>query len=157
MGATVSESVNIAADPAAVYDRIANVSTVGDYSPEATGALRAPERLAVGDTFWGTNRRGLWIWVTRCRVTRADRGRGFAFEVDLGPLPVSTWSYEIAATEDGCTVTETWVDRREGKRGSLLSKAGSLMIPGPRDEHNQRNIRQSLEALKAAAESPTGP
>ena len=77
--------------------------------------------------------------------------------MDFGPLPVSTWSYEIAATEDGCTVTETWVDRREGRRGKLFSRAGSLMIPGPRDEHNLRNIRQSLEALKAAAESATRP
>jgi hypothetical protein len=153
MGSVVSESIDIAADPDAVYDLIADVSAVGRFSPEATGALGAGERLAVGDTFWGTNRRGPWIWVTRCRVTSADRGRSFAFDVDFGPLPVSSWTYELRATEGGCTVTETWVDRREGRRGQLFSRAGSVIIPGPRDEHNRRNIRQTLQAVKDAAES----
>jgi hypothetical protein len=153
MGSVVSESIHISASPEVVYDLVADVSSVGQFSPEATGALRAPDRLAVGDTFWGTNRRGLWIWVTRCRVTRAERGRGFAFDVDFGPLPVSSWTYEIHAAEGGCMVHETWVDRRDGKRGRLFSRAGSVIIPGPRDEHNRRNIRLSLEALKASAES----
>jgi hypothetical protein len=156
MGATVSESIHIAAAPEVVYDLIADVASVGQFSPEATGALGAGARLGVGDTFWGTNRRGLWFWVTRCRVTSADRGRAFAFDVDFGPLPVSRWSYEIVATDEGCTVTETWVDRRDGRRGELFSKAGSVIIPGPRDEHNRINIRQTLDALKAAAESGAG-
>lgn len=153
MRVSVSGSIHIEAPPEAVYDLIADVSAVGQISPEATGALGAGERLAVGDTFWGTNRRGPWIWATRCRVTRADRGRAFAFDVDLGPFPISSWSYEIQATEGGCTVIETWVERREGRRGQFIRRAGSLFIPGPRDEHNQRNIQQTLEALKAAAES----
>jgi Polyketide cyclase / dehydrase and lipid transport len=153
MGSIVSESIHISAQPGAVYDLIADVSSVGRLSPEATGALGARERLAVGHTFWGTNRRGPWVWTTHCRVTSADRGRSFAFDVDLGPFPISSWSYEILQVEQGCTVTETWVDRREGKRGTLIRRAGSVLIPGPRDEHNRRNIRQTLEALKAAAES----
>ena len=155
MGSVVSESIHIQAPPEAVYDLIADVSSIGQFSPEATGALGAGKRLRVGDTFWGTNRRGPWIWATRCRVTGADRGRAFAFDVDFGPLPVSTWSYEIVGTDDGCTVAETWVDRRSGRRGALFSKVGSVMIPGPRDEHNLHNIRQTLEALRAAAESAT--
>ena len=74
----------------------------------------------------------------------------------FGPFPVSSWSYTIEATDEGCTVTETWVDRREGRRGAFLSAAGSLIIPGPRDEHNRRNIIASLASLKAAAEIPAG-
>lgn len=157
MSSVVSESIQISAEPAAVYDLIADVSAVGQFSPEATGALGAGARLSVGDTFWGTNRRGPWIWATRCRVTSADQGVAFAFDVDFGPFPISSWTYEIQAVEGGCSVTESWVDRREGRRGKLVSRAGSVLIPGPRDEHNRRSIRQTLEALKVAAESgPTG-
>jgi hypothetical protein len=154
---SVSESIDIQASPALVYDLIADVSSVGQFSPEATGALGAGRRLRVGDTFWGTNKRGPWIWATRCRMTSADRGRAFAFDVDFGLLPISSWSYQILATEGGCSVTETWVDRREGRRGKLVSRAGSLLIPGPRDEHNRRNIRHTLEALKVVAESGDTP
>ncbi len=153
MGDTASESIHIRADPLVVYDLIADVSAVGELSPEATGALRAGADLDVGDTFWGTNRRGPWIWATRCRVTRADPGSGFAFDVDFGVFPISSWSYRIDPDDAGCLVTETWVDRREGKRGELIRRGGALIIPGPRDEHNLRGIRQTLAALKAAAES----
>lgn len=156
MGVSVSGSIHIAALPEVVYDLIADVAAVGQFSPEATGALGASERLVVGDTFWGTNRRGPWIWATHCRVTRAERGRAFAFDVDLGPFPISSWSYEIEPLEGGCIVVETWVERREGRRGQLIRRAGSLMIPGPRDEHNLRNIQRTLEELRTAAESGSG-
>jgi len=152
MAGSVSESIQIDADAGLIYDLIADVSSVGGFSPEATGALGAGARLAEGDTFWGTNRRGPWVWVTHCRVTRADRGAGFAFDVAFGPLPISSWAYEIEPVDGGCTVTETWVDRRAGRRGQVIRRAGSLIIPGPRDEHNRHNIRTSLEALKAVAQ-----
>lgn len=153
MGSVASESIHIEADPQVVYDLIADVSAVGEFSPEATGALRARSDLGVGDTFWGTNRRGPWIWATHCRVTRADRGSGFAFDVDFGVFPISSWSYQIDPDDTGCLVTETWVDRREGKRGELVRRGGALIIPGPRDEHNLRGIQQTLASLKAVAES----
>lgn len=152
MGVRVSHCIDIAASAETVYDLIADVSSVGRFSPEATGALGAGEHLRVGDRFWGTNRRGPWVWTTRCQVTRADRGKAFAFDVSVGPFPLSSWSYEIQPGAGGCTVTESWVDRREGLRGQLIRSAGSLVIPGPRDEHNLRSIRATLEALKVAAE-----
>lgn len=153
MGSTATGSIHIQADPLVVYDLIADVSAVGEFSPEATGALRAGADLGVGDTFWGTNRRGPWIWATYCRVTRADPGRGFAFDVDFGVFPISSWSYRIEPDDTGCLVTETWVDRREGRRGELIRRGGALIIPGPRDEHNLRGIQQTLAALKTVAES----
>ena len=156
MGASASGSIHIAAPPEVVYDLIADVAAVGQFSPEATGALGAGERLAVGDTFWGTNRRGPWFWATRCRVTSADRGRAFAFDVDLGPFPISSWSYEIDVRRGRMHGRETWVGGATGGAGELQRGVGRVMIPGPRDEHNLRNIHQTLEALKAAAESGTG-
>jgi len=150
--ASVTESIRIDADPQVVYDLIADVGSVGQFSPEATGAVQAGANPQVGDRFWGVNRRGPWIWATRCSVLTADPGVRFAFDVDLGPLAVSRWEYEITPDGDGCTVTETWTDRRTGVRGRILTAAGSVIIPGPRDEHNRRNIRASLAGLKSLAE-----
>ncbi|MGB7980095.1 MAG: SRPBCC family protein [Candidatus Nanopelagicales bacterium] len=152
MPSTVTESIQIQAPPQTVYELIADRSGVARISPEASGTLRSTGALGVGDTFWGTNRRGPWRWATRCRITAAEPGRAFGFDVDVGPFPISTWTYGIEPTESGCVVTETWLDRRDGVRGRLITAGGSLFIPGPREEHNRANIRSSLAALKAAAE-----
>ena len=149
---SVTETIRIDAPPERIYDLVADVAGMGRFSPEATGALGAPSQASVGDAFWGTNRHGPWFWVTRCRITAADRGRAFAFDVDLGPLPISAWEYRIEPDGQGCLVTETWVDRREGLRGRAMRVGGSLIIPGPRDEHNRGTMRATLEALRAAAE-----
>jgi hypothetical protein len=155
----VRESIEIAASAWDVYDLIADVAGVGAHSSEATGALRVGNSLpAVGESFWGSNRRGPWVWVTRCRITTARRGEAFAFDVDLGPLPISHWAYRITPlADDRCSVTETWIDRRTGLRGALVARAGSVIIPGPRDEHNRRNIQTSLAGLKLRAESARTP
>ncbi len=152
MPTTISESLAIDATPEVVYDLIADRAEVGRISGEASGTLRPTGRLAVGDTFWGTNRRGPWRWATRCRVTAAEPGQAFAFDVDVPLLPISTWRYTIEPTPTGCLVTETWIDRRVGARGRLVTAGGALFIPGPREEHNRANIRASLAALKAAAQ-----
>lgn len=150
----VTESIQIAATPDVVYRLVADVGSVGRFSPEATGAVRAESDPRVGNRFWGVNRRGPWIWATHCRVLAAEPGRRFAFDVDVGPFGVSRWEYDITADSDGCTVTETWTDRRSGLRGRIITVAGSVIIPGPRAEHNRRNIRESLAGLKRLAESP---
>lgn len=150
---TVVESIRIQAEPWQVYDLVADVTNVGEHSPEAVGAHGAHRLPTVGDTFWGRNRRGPWIWFTRCRVTAARRGHEFAFDVSIGPLPVSHWSYRIEPDGTGCVVTETWSDRRAGIGGAVVSRLGSVMIPEPRDEHNRRNMRASLAGLKRRAEA----
>lgn len=154
--ARVVESIHIDADPAVVYALICDVGSVGRFSPEAAGAVGARDRPEVGTRFWGVNRRGPWVWATRCRVIAADPGRRFAFDVDVWPFSVSRWEYDIEAEPDGCRVTETWTDRRTGVRGRVITVAGSAIIPGPRDEHNRRNIQESLAGLKRLAES-SGP
>lgn len=145
-------SLDIAAPPEAVYDLVADVASMGQWSPEATGAAGAPQTLAAGDHFWGLNKRGIVRWFTRCTVVEADRGRRFVFDVDFPPMPVSRWTYEFEPTDAGCRVTETWDDRRFGPLGPPIRAVGQVIIPGPRAEHNQRNIEITLARLKAAAE-----
>jgi hypothetical protein len=152
---SVTESIHIDAEPETVYALVADVGSVGRFSPEATGAVGAPQHPEVGGHFWGMNRRGPWFWATRCTVISAEPGRRFAFDVDVWPFSVSRWEYDIEPEADGCRVTETWTDRRTGVRGRVMTVAGSVVIPGPRDEHNRRNIRDSLAGLKRLAEAPT--
>lgn len=145
-------TIHIDAPAEHVYDLVVDVSRMGQWSPENTGTVGSPGPVGVGDRFWGVNRRGLVRWVTRCTVLEADRGRRFAFDVDMGPSPVSRWVYDFEQTGRGCEVTETWVDRRGGLLAAPVKWVGGLIIPGPRADHNQRNIEITLQRLKAAAE-----
>lgn len=148
-----SASITIAAPPERVYDLVADVTRMGEWSPEASGTIGQPSALQPGDKFWGTNRRGFVRWFTRCTVRRADRGERFEFDVDFGPSDISRWTYEFTPVDGGCEVTETWQDRRFGPLAGPVKWVGKGIIPGPRADHNQRNIEITLQRLKAAAES----
>ena len=154
MTTDVSESITVGAPADLLYDLVADVDRMGEWSPEATGARRAGKDLKVGDRFVGLNKRGPIRWFTVCTIRAADRGALLEFDVDLGPLPISTWRYDFERLDDRSTrVVETWIDRRDGIRGSLIKAGGQLLIPGPRDDHNRANIKVTLQRLKAAAES----
>lgn len=153
MASPVTESVDIRATPQRVYHLVADVARMGEWSPEATGSRGAGAGLTPGDKFWGTNRRGLAVWVTRCTVLVADPGVLFEFDVDFANQGVSRWTYVFEATDQGCRITETWVDRREGVFSVPVKAAGQLLIPGDRGEHNRRNMKITLQKLKQVAES----
>jgi len=92
---TVSESIRINAAPEVVYDLVADVARMGEWSPEATGARIAKpgSQRKVGDTFTGTNKHGVARWSTQCTVTQAKRGEEFEFTVEFKPFKISTWRY----------------------------------------------------------------
>lgn len=155
MAETVSVSRAVAAPPEVVWDLVSDVTRMGDWSPETTscrwrGGATGP---AVGATFWGANRSGWRRWSTMCRVTAADPGRRFAFDVDAGPIAVAHWSYDIVPTGDGCTVTETWTDRRHPAFAKL-----SPLLTGvsDREGHNRDGMATTLERLATAAEGAAG-
>lgn len=155
MPATVTESIEIEAMPQRIYDLVADVARMGEWSPEATGAQgRRRHSPQVSHRFVGTNRRGPFRWFTICTVRAADRGRRFAFDVDFGPFPVSHWSYTFETTDTGTKVTESWTDRREGLRGTAMKAVGQLLIPGDRPAHNRANMITTLRRLKDEAERP---
>jgi len=148
----VAESILIAAPPEVIYDLVADVARMGEWSPEATGAKKAPKVLSEGDKFTGTNKHGLARWSTQCTVLRAQRGQRFEFDVDFQAFPISRWMYEFVPDGDKTRVTETWIDRRMGSRGKLIKGLGQILIPGNREEHNRANMLQTLRKLKAEAE-----
>ena len=152
MGESVGDSIEIAAPAHKVYDMVSDVPRMSEWSPEQVatkwvGGASGPE---VGARFRGTNRNGWRRWSTSCKVTDAQPGKRFAFRVSAYGMPVADWVYEFAPSGTGCSVTESTTDRR----GFVIRHAGGL-VTGVRNRptRNVENIRQTLAALKKAAES----
>jgi hypothetical protein len=140
----------MAGDPHKLYELIADVTRMGEWSPESAGAeWLTGEPGAVGSTFRGDNRRPWMKWSTICRVSTAEPGRRFAFTVKARGLPVSYWEYEITPRTGGCQVTERTFDLR-GLRYRLMSFV-SAGLRG-RSVRNRRTMKQTLDALARAVE-----
>ncbi len=150
MSTTVRSRIDIAAPPARVWALVSDLPGMGRFSAENTGGVwqRGGGPVA-GAVFRGTNAQGRRRWSTTCTVVRAEPGTEFAFEVRAGGLPVARWSYALAPTASGCTLTETWEDRR----GWLLTRLGGLAT-GVQDRtaFTSKSIDHTLAAVKVAAE-----
>jgi hypothetical protein len=145
----VTESVKAA--PLRLYELVADLPRMGEWSPENTGGrwVGGATGPAVGARFRGTNRHGLAVWMTSVTVTAADAGRRFAFDVDFLGVPISTWEYTFSDDADGCVVSESWIDRRP----SWMRIASTATGVRDRVAHNRRNMQETLRKLKTAAES----
>lgn len=148
---TVRVERSIAATPQAAWELIADITRMGDWSPETTSAAwtSGSGGPAVGARFKGTNQRGSKKWRTVCIVTACEPGKRFAFDVKAGPFQVAGWAYEFVPTDRGCLVTELWEDHR----GPLLPKLSPL-ITGTKDraKRNQETMTVTLERLATALE-----
>jgi hypothetical protein len=73
-------STHVAAPAELVYDLVADLTRMGEWSPENLGGawVQGAAGPAVGARFRGRNRRRA-PWSTPVVVTEADRGRAFAF------------------------------------------------------------------------------
>jgi uncharacterized protein YndB with AHSA1/START domain len=146
---------HIDAPPMHVWSMISDITRMGEWSPESTGGTwtKGASGPAVGAKFTGTNRNGKKKWSTAGTVVAADPGERFAFAVDIGPIAISRWSFDIEPSPTGCTVTETWTDRR-GRFARFIGKPGSGV--SDRTTHNRAGMEQTLERLATAAESTAG-
>jgi hypothetical protein len=79
-------------------------------------------------------------------VVDASPGSRFSFRIHFGPMPISLWSYDLAASPAGCVVTESWTDLRP-KAYSYPAR----LIFGSRTARNRAGIRHTLQALKSSA------
>lgn len=145
---------SIPATPLTLYGLVSDVTRMGEWSPETTscrwlGGVTGP---SVGARFRGDNKQGWRRWSTTCTVAVADPGSRFAFDVHVGPLAISTWSYEFVAEGAGCRVTETWTDRRPQW---MVRTSPVIMGVRDRDAHNRDGMRATLAALRRAVEPGT--
>jgi len=149
----LEESIHVEAPAEVVWGLVSDLTRMGEWSPENTGGrwVGGAAGPAVGARFRGTNRKGALRWSTLSTIVELEEPRVITWDVGVGPLPVARWSYRIEP--DGyaaCRVTETWEDRRAGWSARLTD---AVLRSGPRAPHNQRNMRVTLERLKAAAEA----
>ena len=160
---TVSDSVVVDASPAELYDLISDPVRMARWSPENTGAtLAEPGPLVVGRSFRGTNKRGSLVWVTEAVVTAADPGERFAFQVTrwglrnrLVPVANASWEYRFAPANGGTLVTETWTDDRPWP-DAVAAVVDRLVTGGSTfADFQRRNIRTTLDRLRADVERRT--
>lgn len=154
----LTAKAHIAAAPETVYDLVADITRMGEWSPENTGGewLDGAAGPAVGARFKGRNRRKAG-WSTTATVTEAERGRAFAFAVgSRAPgRPDTTWRYTFTvATAGGCDVTETCVIvKPPGPVGRLLTRLGTGVSWDDRPADLVRGMEETLRRLTAVAEA----
>jgi Polyketide cyclase / dehydrase and lipid transport len=90
-----------------IYELLADVSRMGQWSPVCTGGRYDDD----GEWFTGTNAVGDTTWETRCRVVAAEPGREFAFVNHglHGRYEMVRWGFLLRPVSDTSTeVTQVW-------------------------------------------------
>jgi uncharacterized protein YndB with AHSA1/START domain len=147
---TVTQEISAPADQ--VWAMVADVTRMGEWSPENEGArwLHGVEGVQTGAKFRGTNRNGKKTWSTSGTIIDAVPGRLLTFRITAAGFKVAGWRYLFEPTATGCLVSESWVDER-GRIARALGKPVSGVAD--RAEHNRVGMEQTLRRLKAAAET----
>jgi uncharacterized protein YndB with AHSA1/START domain len=143
------ERIEVGAPPERVYDLVADLTRMGEWSPECyrvewLGDVTGP---AVGAEFKGHNRIGPYRWSVGGKVVAADRGREFAFTTYASGRESTRWRYRFEPSGAGTIVTEAY----EFVWATLLVRLGDLVMP--RRRMVQQGMRRTLERIKAAAET----
>lgn len=144
-------SIDVAAPREVVYDLLADITRMPEWSPEVTRCARLGDatQATPGTQFRGWSRKGWRRWSTLSTVSQADRPERFEWHVTFARLPVATWRYRFTEDAVGTTITETVIDQR----GRLLRQL-SPFITGSRNRQarNSETMHVTLERLKDAAE-----
>jgi hypothetical protein len=145
-------SIDIAAHPDLVYDLIADVTRMGEWSPECYRCewLDGASAAAAGARFRGFNRLGRLRWQRTVVVDTADRGREFSFStVNDGAGRVETrWRYTMEPSPSGTVLTESF----QFLWCSLPNRLAELFVP--RGRQVNRGIEETLRRIKRTAETP---
>lgn len=155
---SVEASIDIAAEPEAVFDRLCDITRLGELSPECTGGEWLTEGgPRVGARFLGHNSSRGRNWTTECEVLAMDRPTRFSWHVLTNTLPgTSIWTFRVDRHAGGAQVRESFEMRATPRpfRAALVSAAperrNSLLEMRKRELES--GIRATLAALKVAVE-----
>jgi uncharacterized protein YndB with AHSA1/START domain len=145
---TGSASIDIAAPPEVVWGLVADITRMGEWSPECWNAHweDGSDAPAVGACFHGYNRAGTFEWDVPAAVTECEQGKVFAFEVPRGGEIVSRWRFDFASNGTGTTLTESF-------DVPMINVAGAPSNFEGRYEMLVNGIETTIANIKAAAES----
>lgn len=144
---TVDRVINAPADR--LYEMVADVTRMGEWSPETTHAewVAGATAPAVGARFKGTNTAGPNTWSTKPTVTVAEPGSTFAFKVPGGSGPTWTYSFEPAA-DGGTRVIESMTQtKRSPLFIRLLQRRAGIV---DREADLRANMTTTLDNLAQA-------
>ena len=101
-----SDSIMVARSSDELYDLVADVTRMGEWSPVCKACWWDDGATArVGAGFTGRNELPERTWETHSEVVVADRGREFAFVVQVTG---TRWGYTFTPAEGGTQITESW-------------------------------------------------
>jgi hypothetical protein len=143
--------INCSADE--LYDRVADVSRMGEWSPVCTGGSYDED----GEWFTGTNAMGGATWETRCRVVVANPGREFVFINHglEGRVEMVRWGFRFDPVEGGTAVTQTWEVLPSYADGLGVDEASAVGVLDMMKGAALEGMPHTLAALKADAEAAT--
>ncbi len=148
-------SVVIEAGPETVWSVVSDVTRVGEWSGECRGCVWVGgSDVAPGARFRGHNRRGGIRWTRLNEIVRAEAPNELVWRtVPSGPyLDSVEWRLGIAATAEGCEVTESF---RIVKMPKVMEWGIPIVMPAHGDR--TQDLADDLDRLKRLVESTVGP
>lgn len=149
---TFSASVRVDCPPETLFDMVADVTRMGEWSPSVAACWwDEGDGPWAGSWFTGRNQTADRVWETRSQVETAHRSREFAFVVG-GSLV--RWGYTFTPDEQATVCTESWaflpagIDRFRERYGP---DADAQIAD--RTEAAHLSIPLTLGAIRAAAEA----
>ncbi len=154
-GSTSQAQERMDAVPDVVYDLVADVTRMGEWSPECVGCdwIDNANGSVPGARFRGRNRHRLARWSTTSRVVTANRPAEFTFIAgDAFGRDLTEWTYRIDPAASGTEVTESFELLRDIPWYIRLWRR-SFMGVKDREADLETNMRRTLLNLKIAAEN----
>lgn len=138
-------SIWVPASPADVYAVVSDVTRTGEWSPTCRGAeWTDPNHTGEGATFQGHNDNGQRQWTSTSKVTVADPGRRFEWEVNDG---VARWGYTLTPHADGTLLTHTWRLTAHGHRFFLENRPEPMAQMAQREASARNDMPITLARI----------
>lgn len=143
-----SASIHVDAPPEDVWGLIADITRMGEWSPECVKAEWAGDASGpeVAAPFHGYNRAGTYEWDLPCVVTASEPGRVFEFEAPSEGTVRTRWRFELAPDGTGTQLTESFDAPMINVEGAAANFEG-------RYEMLVDAIGRTIANIKAAAEA----